>query len=94
MNTLMTHIQTATQNNCQTKTIKYSQTYIPTHRIKQKLKQLQSATQNHYTYGHPTLNKLHEYKQELLTLIYDENGNNWDNLVKEAAECHGNPSLF
>ena len=94
MNTLITHIKTSTKNNCKTSTMKYTQTYIPTPKIKQKLKQLQAATNHFYRYGHPTLDKLQNMKQALLRNILDECSSNWDTIVKEATECHGNPALF
>ena len=80
--------------NCSSKHIKYTQSYKPTVRIKNKLKQLQSATLNYYTYGYPTLNKLHDMKEQLITIIKEDNGSNWSKVVDIATESYGDPKKF
>ena len=50
---------------------------------------------NHYfRYGHPHIDYLNQIKQDLLVIIYEDNSTNWDKLVQEASECHGNPQKF
>ena len=94
METLFAFIKTATSNNSTTTKIKFSQTYIPTPRIKLKLRQLQAATSHYHIHGYPNLETLHRIKQELLLIIYEDNKKNWDSLVQEAVDCHGNPTQF
>ena len=84
----------ATNNNCTTRTSKLIQTYTPTNRIKQKVRQLQAATNHYYIYGNPSLERLHVLKEEIIDIIKEEGNNNWKLLVEEATECHGNPAKF
>ena len=67
--TIITNIQMATNNNCTTRTSKLIQTYTPTNRIKQKVRQLQAATNHYYIYGNPSLERLHVLKEEIIDII-------------------------
>ena len=40
------------------------------------------------------MQKLYEMKEQLLTLVYEENTQKWNKVVTEATECYGNPSKF
>ena len=66
---IITNIKTATNNNCTIKTCKLIQTYTPTNRIKQKVRQLQAATNHCYIYGNPSLERLRAFKEELSDII-------------------------
>ena len=92
--TIITNIQMATNNNCTTRTSKLIQTYTPTNRMKQKVRQLQAATNHYYIYGNPSLERLHVLKEEIIDIIKEEGNNNWELLVEEATECLGNPAKF
>ena len=92
--TIITKIQTATNDNCTIRTSKLTQIYIPTNRIKQTVRQLQAATNHYYIYGNPSLEKLHALKEELIGIIKEDGNNNWKVIVEEATECRGNPAKF
>ena len=88
------HINTATKNNCKTCTTKLITPYIPTPQIKQKLKQLQAATEHHNTYGYPSLNYLNNIKLDLVNLIPNDKEKLWKSIVQEASECYADPNQF
>ena len=92
--TITTNIQTATYNNCTIRTSKLIQTYTPTNRIKQKVRQLQAATNHYHLYGNPRLERLYALKEELIGIIQEDSNNNWKIIVGESTECHGNPAKF